>query len=293
MQGPCRHSQATAGGATDHPPSTGCPAISMRASSCRRGLDAYEQLLRHALASGYHICSTYDFWKMQQSGGAGEDEPRRRTLILRHDVDTDAGIARRMWRIDRQLAIHSTYYFRLSTIDVPLMQEMHAHGTVASYHYEEIATIASELRLTTALAILAHLGYIRARFLANLTELRHVTGLPLTDVASHNHYINQALGIPNWLLLQSDGFRRSAGVELETWDTSIVREVTSWHTDAPPPLRWQEDDDPLLAIHRHEPVIYVHVQPRHWHTHMAASLADDVRRWRERIQFEVRARGRG
>ncbi len=69
--------------------------------------------------------------------------------MLRHDVDTDPGTAAAMWDIERELGVESSYFFRLSTLAPALMADIAAGGSEASYHYEEVATVAKRRRLRT------------------------------------------------------------------------------------------------------------------------------------------------
>src|SRR5262249_30731149 len=136
-------------------------------------------------------------------------------LVLRHDVDTDCATARCMWRIERPLGIRSSYYFRLSTLDIPFMREIERDGGEASYHYEELATFAKRTRSTNPADVLANLALIRKSFQRNLTRLRKRSGLPITIVASHGDFANRKLSLCNWLILQDHAFRDEVNVELE------------------------------------------------------------------------------
>ena len=72
----------------------------------------------------------------------GRIQPMDKLLILRHDIDTDIETTRAMWRVERELGIKTSYFFRLSTVDLPLMREIEACGGSVGYHFEELATAA-------------------------------------------------------------------------------------------------------------------------------------------------------
>ena len=67
----------------------------------------YEALLRAAIGAGYVLMSVRDFIDLGQVGP-------QRVMVLRHDIDTDPGTARRLFEIEE-------------------------YGSEASYHFEEIA----------------------------------------------------------------------------------------------------------------------------------------------------------
>ena len=161
-------------------------------------------------------------------------------LILRHDVDSDIETTRAMWRIERELGIKSSYFFRLSTVDLPLMREIEACGGSVGYHFEELATVAKRKGLKTREQVMEDLPYMRDPFERNLTELRDQTQLPLRFVASHGDFVNRRLGVPNWVILRDAAFRDRMNIELEAYDEACMRHVQSRHSDGQPyPTYWE------------------------------------------------------
>lgn len=107
-------------------------------------LQEYGQMLETALEAGYRFDTIRNVWQQLRDDDSGVPD---RTLILRHDVDTDPGTAARKLAIETALGIHCSYFFRLCTVDIGLMQRIEALGGEASYHYEEIATFAKAERI--------------------------------------------------------------------------------------------------------------------------------------------------
>lgn len=244
-------------------------------------LHAFRRLLELAQAAGYEITSIERFW-LRIVGGTVD--PGGKYLILRHDVDTDPGTAARMWRIERALGVHGSYYFRLSTLDIPLMERIEAAGGSASYHYEEVATLAKRLRLRSPEAVLRHLTEAGDAFVANLQRLRRTTGLPMAAVASHGDFVNRRLGLPNWIILRDEALRRAAGVDLEVYDEAFMGRVTSRHADTGYPRYWTPAP-PGRALRGGEPVVYLLVHPRHWGASPLVNARDDARRAWEAILY--------
>src|SRR5712691_63036 len=81
-------------------------------------LEVYKKFLCDAIYYGYEICSVDFLWQKIKNNGAIESQ--KKYLVLQHDIDTDPAGAKAMWRIDKSLSVKSSYYFRLSTIDVGL-----------------------------------------------------------------------------------------------------------------------------------------------------------------------------
>lgn len=243
--------------------------------------DQYERLIAAALERGYTVHSVRSLWDLVERGRL---DSSARYLVLRHDVDTDPGTAEAMWRIEQGAGVPASYYFRLCTLDVPLMQRIERSGSEASYHYEELAAYAKEARLKEPVQVRQALPAIQAGFRHNLLWLREKTGLRLDIVAAHGDFVNRVLGIPNWELLRSQALRRELGIRLEVYDRAMASLVTSRHADAPYPSLWQPSD-PLDAIKRGEPVIYVLTHPRHWRANPWQNIGHDARRLWEGVRY--------
>ncbi len=237
-------------------------------------LDAYRCLLEAAQRADYRVMAIQEFWGLL---GEGAISPAQRFLVLRHDVDTDPPTAGAMWQVERALGVNGSYFFRLSTLDVALMSAIAEAGGEVSYHYEELAAVAKDRRSRTREDALRHLPEAQDRFRRNLGRLRSVTGLPMRVVASHGDFVNRRLGIANWVMLADRQFRRDVGVELEAYDDELMSQLPLRSTDTAPPRYWIPDD-PLGAIMRGEPVVYVLVHPRHWRVDRAGNARDDLKR---------------
>jgi hypothetical protein len=249
-------------------------------------LGAYRGLLELALGAGYRIVSIETFWQLIRGDAV---DPGGRYLVLRHDVDTDSATARAMWDIERGLGIESSYYFRLSTTDLGLMRAIAEGGSQASYHFEELATIAKQRHLRDAPDVQDHLPEARALFQENLARLRASTGLPMGVVASHGDFVNRAVRVANRAILDDPDFRRTVGVELEVYDEAYIRHLTSRYSDTHHPRYWVSDD-PHAGIARGEAVIQVLVHPRHWRVHRLVNAVDDIRRVAEGLAYRLPSR---
>ena len=238
-------------------------------------LDTYRGLLETAIAHGYQVQSVASFWTKLRHGL----ESGQRHLILRHDIDTDSETARQMWHITKDLGATASYYFRLSTVDCRLMEEIASGGGEASYHYEELATVAKVMGLKSRGEVLREMPRIKDLFLSNLDRLRSTTGLPMTIVASHGDFINRKLGICNWEMLTDPAFRQSARIELEVYDDEVMAAIDKRHSDCPFPRFWKPED-PRDSIHANARIIYLLVHPRHWRVSRLENAKDNIiRMW--------------
>jgi hypothetical protein len=246
-------------------------------------LQAYEELLWKFIDRGYTICSIARFWDLIRNRKLDETE---KYLILRHDIDTDLSTAKEMWEIEQCLGVKSSYYFRLSTVDIPLMREIELSGGEASYHYEEIATVAKQKQLKTREQIFGNIAFIRDLFRRNLNWLREESGISMRIVASHGDFVNRKLRVYNWELLRDKCFRKQVGVDLEVYDEAFLDCVSSRHSEVLPPHVWQPED-PLTAAEKGNHLIHVLVHPRNWQANPTENLVDDVKRLWQGISYSI------
>lgn len=245
-------------------------------------LHEYDDLIERAAGLGYQFHTVGSFHAAKLGGTL---EPR--VLVLRCDVDTDPETARAKFEILKRHGARASFFFRLGTLDVELMRTMHAHGLEASYHFEEVAAVAKEMRLKTRAEVESKLPYIEGRFRENLTRLREETGLPMVSLAAHGDWINRRLPISNRRVLTPE-VRRDLGIEVETYDAVARVDITSRFSDAGFPELWKPGT-PLPAIERGDPTVYVLTHPRAWRRNAGANLRDDLRRVREEAAFRTPA----
>ena len=248
---------------------------------CR--LDEYREFIQKCVNSGYEMHSIISFWRLLSSGTNVEN---RKCMILRHDVDSDAATAEKMWSIEQEFGARSCFYFRLCTLDFDLMRRIEQSGSEASYHYEELATFAKKHRLRRPGDVVAFIPEIQRMFAENIRMLRQQSGLPMISVASHGDFANRHLGMVNWLLLESCELRMQLGIELEAYDEKLMSFVTSRHADAQYPAIWNASN-PIEAVRRSEPVIYVLTHPGRWNCNRAELARQDTLRLVEGIRYRL------
>jgi hypothetical protein len=246
----------------------------------RSRLGEYRRLLEQATSEGYRFCSLRRFLEMHQRG----ERPGSRYILLRHDVDTGVRTARAMWSIEQMLGINGSYYFRLRTVSPRFMKAIEERGGEASYHFEELSTLAKNRRIQTREEALSVLRDARDLFARNLLDLRKRTGLRMEVVASHGDWINRKLGVQNSEILASSAFRTVVGVELEAYDRTVM-DVVLKHSDGPPPRRWLwEDRDPADSIRSGVAAMQILVHPRHWRAEPFENLIDNATRCAEALR---------
>ncbi|MFT3754084.1 MAG: hypothetical protein QM800_14820 [Paludibacter sp.] len=101
-------------------------------------LTIYRQLLLALREAGYSFYSFEDWCDGKATG---------RYVILRHDVDLKAANSVETARIEAELGIRATYYFRVvpQSNQPELIREIAALGHEVGYHYEDLSLFNGDL----------------------------------------------------------------------------------------------------------------------------------------------------
>jgi hypothetical protein len=235
--------------------------------------DEYRGLLQRFASHGYRSLTVGGFWRTVADGTL---TARDRVVVLYHDVDTDPSAVSSFMQAEADCGFVASYFFRLSTFAPQLALSVAKAGSEASYHYEELATLAKAEGLATKSELLARVQIARDQFAHNLSRLRRITGLDMKSVGAHGDYANRLLGVSNSSLLSPE-LRRELGIEVEVYDPPFLKEFGARFIDASYP-KWWSPHDPNEAIRGSVKRICILTHPRHWRANRLANAKDDL--WR-------------
>jgi len=90
----------------------------------------YKQFLKALKEEGFSFQTYYDFIK----------HPQEKVIILRHDVDARNEHSLQFAKIQHEMAIVGTYYFRMvpQSFDKEVIREISSMGHEIGYHYEDM-----------------------------------------------------------------------------------------------------------------------------------------------------------
>lgn len=230
----------------------------------------YEKILATAKDMGYEFHTMLSFEEIIHNGV----EAGKKYLILRRDIDTaDFKILEKMLQLEVKYNARATYYFRWSTLNIPLMMKITKYGGEASYHYEEIATYSYRHRLRSADAVRQSMTSIRKLFVENLKKFRKATGLPCVTVASHGDYVNTKLQIQSKELM-CDSIREECGILREAYDKEHFKLLTCRIADQVEVNNFT--NKALEAIERGEPVLELLTHPRQWNSPIWVNFKENL-----------------
>lgn len=238
-------------------------------------LAAHENFVRAAKEANYRHISVRMYLEIIRKGEVfGE-----RTIIHRHDIDTDLRTARKLFEIEKKHDVKSSFYFRLSTLDIDLMREIEEYGSEASYHYEELATYAKKNKIKDITTLRAHLPKIRSEFIENFLKIEQQLGKKIRTVCAHGDFANRKLKISNTEILTDQKLRQRCGIEGETYDRALMEQIDIYISDQPPP-NFYHPYSPLISLGRHRR-IYLLTHPRCLETNWRANTRENLLRFYE------------
>lgn len=234
-------------------------------------LAEYEALVRQAQQAGYHQMSLRAFVE-----ALAHDAVAPKTLVHRHDIDSDLRTARKMFEIEKKYGITASYYFRLSTLDLGLMRQINAYGGEASYHYEEVADFAKQHHIRNETELRRRFPEIRERFLENYTWIESRLDAKLSTVASHGDFVNRRLNVFNHEILQERSLRERCGIVCESYDPELLGQFDVYISDRPYPVYFHPLS-PFEALGRHDRICLL-THPVQWETNWLENTRCNVRR---------------
>lgn len=243
-------------------------------------LPVYEDFLRAARDAGYAQIAVREYLqRLRRNGGkAGQG-----TVVHRHDIDTDLRTARKLFEIEKKYEVRSTFYFRLSTLDFPLMRAIEAYGSEASYHYEELASFAKKHGIKDRGIILGRLPEIRADFERNFRSVQEQCGHKLTTVASHGDFANRRLKLTNTEILRDQSLRARCGIECESYDRALLDHIDVYIADRPHP-QYFHPASPFAALGKYRRICFL-THPRQWETNWMENTRDNAFRLYEGLSW--------
>lgn len=216
--------------------------------------DEYRRFLQLAREHGYRLVALED-WVLE-----GDREVTDLTLILRHDVDQHPRSALTMARIEEELGVRSSWYFRWRTAHPVVVASVKDRGFDVGLHYETLTRKALE---RTALGGVDErlLDESRGDLRAEIAAFDRLFG-PIRSAVPHGD--SRVPGVHNGELLQNRDCG-DYGIEFDGNEAMNGRNLGYWLTDrSSVEGGWREGVDPAeLFASRATPVLCV-THPNNW-----------------------------
>jgi hypothetical protein len=187
--------------------------------------------------------------------------------------------------VEKKYGVKTTYYFRLCTINLEVMKEIHNYGADCGYHYEEIADYAKDKRITSPDLINKHFTEIQDIFKNNLIDLENKCGFKIKSIASHGDFANRKLGIPNHKLITNE-ILNTLGVTFEAYQPEFLDNYTINISDCGLPKMYKGEISSIEAINKDLKVIHLLVHPKHWRSSWKWNSYENYKRIVEGIRYK-------
>lgn len=167
------------------------------------------------------------------------------------------------------------------------MRRIEQSGSEASHHYEELAICSKQHSTGQPEGLVPFMSEVQRTLGDNIRMMRQQSGLPMVIVASHGDLANGHLGRANWVFLEPRELRTHLGIEVEAYNEALMRLVISRYYDIGQyPALWNPSN-PVEAVQRSEPVIYVLTHPGRWNCNRAERVKQDTLRLMDGIKYHL------
>lgn len=219
-------------------------------------LKAYSEYLREAIRQGYSVESLETFQRHYKEPG--------KHFVLRHDVDHNGIATRKMFECEKKLGVKSTYYFRKSTIDKCLIDEMIRDGFDVGFHFETVAEYIEEKHIQDKSAI--NLDECRERLKKEIREFEETIGHKIYSICSHGAAANVKLNISSNVITEG-GIPADFTVAFEAYDRNMYQYVDCHIMDSSilNNFGFSYQDTPFSAMGEKKKNIVFLAHPNHWY----------------------------
>lgn len=219
-------------------------------------LKAYSEYVREAIRRGYSVESLETFQRHYKEPG--------KHFVLRHDVDHNGIAARKMFECEKKLGVKSTYYFRKSTINKRLIDEMIRDGFDVGFHFETVAEYIEEKHIQDKKEI--DLDECRERLKKEIREFEETIGHEIYSICSHGAASNVKLNISSNVITE-DGIPVDFTVAFEAYDRDMYQYVDCHIMDSTilNNFGFSYRDTPFSAMKEEKQNIVFLAHPNHWY----------------------------
>lgn len=245
----------------------------------RNRINEYDHLIKTALDKGFEIMPHSQFYDLVKKNEIGS----RKILMIRQDIDSDPNYCREWLRIEKKYQIHTSYYFRLCTIDIPIMKEVLAYGSDCGYHYEELASYAKRHKIKSAEEIQQHFDEIRKEFKHNLSALETQLGSKIQYIASHGDFANRKLKMPNHTFINREVLDDN-GLVFEAYDAEFLDNYSINIMDAGGPGYYNGPISQLDALDQYQ-IVHLLLHPKNWRSSFYWNTYENSKRFFEGLKY--------
>ena len=220
-------------------------------------MEEYESCLRASLDAGFEVISLETWMEDPDSFTA-------KTLLLRHDVDSDPHSAWLMSEVERNVGVNSTFYFRWCTFDVETIRFIRQNGSHVGFHHETLTHYALKNGLRTPESITPEaIVECRAQLSAEIRTFKEISG-GCRSAAAHGDKRAVQIGCNNAALLRGEDCTEY-GLDYCADSPHFRQRISCWVADGNMvDSFWMGDKSLPDALVEGSPPILFNTHPHHW-----------------------------
>jgi hypothetical protein len=242
-------------------------------------LDEYEKIIQEALNYGYEHITIKDYYKKL----INNQLDNKKYFLHRHDIDTDLRTAKKFFEIEKKYNIKTTYYFRLSTIDIEFMKEINFYGSEVGYHFEEIAQYCKDNHIKSLNQLIEDMPIVKNMFMKNFLNLEKKLGFKVETIASHGDFVNRKLSIKNNKITEDNNIRKNINLLAESYDKNLIESFDIYVSDSQYPIFYKPKN--IFEIVGKYNIICMLTHPRQWESNALVNLYDNFKRVWEGLKW--------
>ncbi len=219
--------------------------------------DYYKCYIELAKAKGYIVTSLIDYINNYK-------DSNEKVLILRHDVDSVTDNTKKMFQIECEKKVSSTYYFRWETFDKELIHSINQNKFEVGLHYETLAQYCIKNNILNVNK--EQIDECRKILRQEIIDFDKKADIKVKTVANHGHPYNVDLKVSNNILLEDIDYSYF-GIELEAYDKKLYEKYIITHimdNNIMSNYGFSYKFNPIEAIKKGDKVIVFLAHPEHW-----------------------------
>lgn len=244
-------------------------------------INEYKSLLDYAVTKKYTFLTLINYYRMLNNGSLPD-----KFIVLRHDIDNHINVAKKMYQIEKNLNINSSYYFRIETLDAIFIQTLLDDDNEVSYHNEELADFFKSQGLNKVSELSEKLKLtLQSKFKNNVNILREKYGVEILSTASHGDFVNRLTKLNNNDYLDKI-FLEQCGILIESYDSKLMEGVDAYISDSHLNELFQNNENPYDRLNNDDN-LYVLIHPNSWENIFSETIQLNLIRFIEGICFKL------
>ncbi len=212
----------------------------------------YSKIIETALEKNYRIINLKEYWQNR------EKYKNTKVFILRHDVDHNPKDALKMFLIEKNYGVKSTFYFRWYTMEESVIRTIKENNFEIGLHFETIATYAKAKNINVITK--KDLEICKKILETEITRFKLLFGT-LDSICSHGAPENRKLKLANNILVDKN-MKEKYNI-FEAYD--INTDLDSYISDGDHTIKlWRYNNNPILEMKKNKEKICLLTHPTHW-----------------------------